>query len=109
MDLIHFASDSAWLSRETRDVLEHIAPQLKAAEEYVIEVIGHTDDTASAAHNLKLSQTRAQRVADELIRLGIDKNRLVVSGRGESEPIATNRTEEGKRKNRRIEFKLTKK
>ncbi len=72
-------------------------------------MVGHTDDTAGAAHNQKLSLARAQSVADQLIRLGISPERLVVSGRGEYEPIDTNSTEEGKRKNRRIEFKLTKK
>jgi outer membrane protein OmpA-like peptidoglycan-associated protein len=109
LDLIQFASDSPALTDDIRIVLRHIAPQLIAAEAFTIEVVGHTDDTASAAHNQKLSQARAQSVADELIRLGVPAERLAVSGRGEYEPIAPNSTEEGKRKNRRIEFKLTKK
>ncbi len=109
LNLIQFASDSPELTDDIRIVLKYIAPQLKAAEDFIIEVVGHTDDTASAAHNQKLSRARAQSVADQLIRLGINPANLVVSGRGEYEPIATNSTEEGKRKNRRIEFKLTKK
>lgn len=107
MDLITFASDSAKLNPDARIVLKHIAPQLMAAADFEIEVIGHTDNTASAAHNQKLSQARAQRVADELIQLGVASTRLTVTGRGEYDPIAPNTTEEGKRKNRRIEFKLT--
>jgi len=107
MDLITFASDSAELNPDARIVLKHIAPQLKAAVDFEIEVIGHTDNTASAAHNQKLSQARARSVADELIQLGVAGDRLTVTGRGEYDPIAPNTTEEGKRKNRRIEFKLT--
>jgi adhesin transport system outer membrane protein len=109
LDLIQFASDSPALTDDIRIVLKHIASQLIAADAFSIEVIGHTDDTASAAHNQKLSQARAQSVANELIRLGVPKERLAVSGRGEYDPIVPNSTEEGKRKNRRIEFKLTKK
>ncbi len=109
LDLIQFASNSPAITDDIHIVLKHIVPQLKAAAEFNIEVVGHTDDTASAAHNQKLSLARAQSVADQLIRLGISPKRLVVSGRGEYEPIATNSTEEGKRKNRRIEFKLTQK
>ena len=108
MDLITFASDSADLNPHARIVLKHIASQLKAAADFRIEVIGHTDNTASAAHNQRLSQARARSVADELIRLGIAGDRLTVTGRGEYDPITPNTTEEGKRKNRRIEFKLTK-
>ena len=107
MDLIIFASDSAELNPDARIVLKHIAPQLKAAVDFEIEVIGHTDNTASAAHNQKLSQARARSVVDELIKLGVAGERLTVTGRGEYDPIAPNTTEEGKRKNRRIEFKLT--
>ena len=109
VDRIQFASDSYALTDDTRNVLKQISAQLIAADGFKIEVIGHTDDTSSALHNLRLSQARAQSVADELIRLGVPKERLVVSGRGEYQPLAPNSTEEGKRKNRRIEFKLTKK
>ena len=109
LDLIQFASDSPVLTDDIRIVLKYIASQLVAADEFTVEVIGHTDDTASAEHNQKLSQARAQSVAAELIRLGVPAERLAVSGRGEYEPIAPNTTEEGKRKNRRIEFKLIKK
>ncbi len=109
LDLIHFKSDSADLTDGIRIVLKYIAEQLKAAAGFQIEIIGHTDNTASAAHNQQLSLARAQSVYGELIRVGVNKENLTVSGRGEYAPIATNSTEEGKRKNRRIEFKLTKK
>ncbi len=109
LDIIHFGSDSARITADTRKVLVPIAEQLKAADDFMIEVIGHTDSTASAEHNQQLSLARAVSVYEELIKLGVSKERIMAFGRGEHEPIATNDTEEGKRKNRRIEFKLSKK
>ncbi len=109
VDLIYFKSDSATLTDYIRIVLKHIAVQLKAADGFMIEVIGHTDNTASATHNQQLSLARAQSVYSELIKLGVNQENLAASGKGEYEPVATNNTEDGKRKNRRIEFKLTKK
>jgi outer membrane protein OmpA-like peptidoglycan-associated protein len=109
LDTIHFASGSAELTDYSRQKLQYIAAQLKAAGNFMIEVIGHTDNVDSAQYNQALSVARAQSVYSELIRLGLDEGDLQFSGRGEQEPIATNDTEEGRLKNRRIEFKLTKK
>lgn len=109
LDTIHFASGSAELTDYSRQKLQYIAAQLKAAGNFMIEVIGHTDNVDSAQYNQALSVARAQSVYSELIRLGLDEGDLQFSGRGEQEPIATNETAEGRLKNRRIEFKLTKK
>jgi len=109
LDLIHFPSNSAQLTDHARELLIPISDQLKAAVDFNIEIIGHTDNSASVEYNQKLSLARAQSVSDELIRLGVNAENLTVSGKGENEPIATNDTEEGMKKNRRIEFKLTKK
>jgi len=109
LDLIHFGSGSAALTDYSRGKLRYIAEQLAAAEGFWIEIIGHTDNVASAAYNEELSVARAQSVYSELIRLGVNRANLRFSGRGENEPIDTNDTEEGRLKNRRIEFKLTKK
>lgn len=109
LDSIHFASGSANLTDYSIQKLQYIAVQLKAAGDFIIEVIGHTDNVDSAQYNQKLSVARAQSVYTELIRLGLEERNLEFSGRGEHEPIATNDTEEGRLKNRRIEFKLTKK
>jgi len=109
LDTIHFASGSAELTDYSRQKLQYIAAQLKAAGNFMIEVIGHTDNVDSAQYNQALSVARAQSVYSELIRLGLEEGDLQFSGRGEQEPIATNDTEEGRLKNRRIEFKLTKK
>ncbi len=109
LDTIHFASGSAELTDYSRQKLRYIAAQLKAAGNFMVEVIGHTDSVESAQHNQALSVARAQSVYSELIRLGLEEGNLQFSGRGEQEPIATNDTKEGRLKNRRIEFKLTKK
>ena len=70
----------------------------------VIEIDGHTDNTGDAASNLTLSQQRAEAVRVYLIQQGADGNMLVAKGFGDTMPIAPNETEEGKFRNRRIEF-----
>jgi outer membrane protein OmpA-like peptidoglycan-associated protein len=69
-------------------------------------VYGHTDSTGSDSYNLDLSQRRASAVADYLTMRGVQSARLGTRGFGESQPIASNDTEEGKAANRRVEIKL---
>ena len=69
-----------------------------------MEIYGHTDSTASDAHNLDLSQRRAQSVGGILTASGVTPSRLVMVGRGESQPVATNDTQEGRAQNRRVEI-----
>lgn len=71
-----------------------------------IEISGHTDNTGSAADNLKLSQNRAKAVVDYLVSKGVDAKRLTWKGYGATKPIADNKTEEGKARNRRTEFTI---
>ena len=71
-----------------------------------IQINGHTDNVGSDADNLKLSDDRAKAVQDYLIKNGIAVNRLRYKGYGESQPIDTNDTEDGRRNNRRTEFVL---
>ena len=108
LDSIHFHFDSAELTDSAKQILIPIAEQLKAASDYDIEIIGHTDSIASVEYNQKLSEARAGSVLKELKRLGLDENRMTASGRGESEPVAGNLLKEGRRKNRRTEFRLRK-
>jgi outer membrane protein OmpA-like peptidoglycan-associated protein len=75
-------------------------PQIK------IMITGHTDNVASDAYNLRLSEGRAKAVYDEMINRGIDPKRIKWQGKGEREPIDTNATEEGRAANRRVEFKI---
>ena len=73
-------------------------PQLKFSVE------GHTDSTGNAASNQTLSEARSKAIVDKLVELGIAPDRLVASGKGQSNPIADNATDEGRAKNRRVEF-----
>jgi OmpA-OmpF porin, OOP family len=72
-----------------------------------VEIGGHTDNSGAAAYNKQLSEKRAQSVYDYLIKEGIDPGRLARKGYGSESPLADNNTEEGRQKNRRIEFKIT--
>ena len=83
--------------RRLWDLLDH-QPKLK------IEIQGHTDNVGSPEDNLKLSEERAKTVIEYLIKEGIDASRLSYRGFGESKPVASNETEEGRQKNRRTEF-----
>ncbi len=98
-----FDFDSAELKPRMKESLRDFAERVKASpgHEHVI-VIGYTDSTGPEAYNLKLSERRAQAVADYLESLGIDD--IEVRGEGEANPIADNRTREGRAKNRRVEI-----
>lgn len=72
------------------------------------EVQGHCDNTGSAAINNKLSQERAEAIVAKLVEMGIDSNRLTAVGKGASMPVADNNTDEGRAKNRRVEFVVVK-
>lgn len=88
-----------------RETLTKVA-RLAAKSGGPVRVIGHTDSVGSEAFNRVLSELRAHVVALELARLGVEPARLMPEGRGESEPVAPNDTEEGRAKNRRVEIVL---
>ena len=67
-------------------------------------ILGHTDSDGDAAHNQELSQRRAESVKQYLVSKGVDASKLMTKGMGETDPIATNQTDNGKFRNRRIEF-----
>jgi outer membrane protein OmpA-like peptidoglycan-associated protein len=68
------------------------------------EVQGHTDNNGTVAGNQKLSEQRAQAIVNKLVEMGIAANRLFAKGMGQSAPLADNSTDEGRAKNRRVEF-----
>lgn len=104
---IAFEAGGAVLDETSYPVLGELAAVLASHSELVrIQVEGHTDDTGSAAANLKLSRARAEAVVAYLIRAGVDPGRLVAKGFGESLPIDTNDTARGKAQNRRVEFTI---
>jgi outer membrane protein OmpA-like peptidoglycan-associated protein len=71
-----------------------------------IEIGGHTDDKGSDDYNLTLSEGRAQSVKDYLIEKGIAADRMTAKGYGETEPISSNATDQGRAENRRVEFTI---
>lgn len=103
---VNFSSDSAKLAPESVAILDNAAATLKGWEDVkvMIEVAGHTDSTGSAAYNQKLSERRANTVREYLISKGIEADRLIAKGYGESQPVADNKTREGRYKNRRVEL-----
>lgn len=101
---VEFRLNSAELTVPARIVLDKVAKDLiNYPEKSDIEVQGHTSSEASDAYNLKLSQRRSQSVAKYLKSRGVT-NKLYAKGYGESQPIASNNTEEGREKNRRVEL-----
>ncbi len=88
-------------------VLDQAAALLQKHERVVVEVAGHTDSVGSDAYNQKLSERRAQSVADYLVAEGVSPNNVVdVVGAGESQPIADNKSADGRALNRRVEIKI---
>jgi outer membrane protein OmpA-like peptidoglycan-associated protein len=105
---IFFDYDKATLRPESVAELERLHQLLLDAPNLVIEIGGHTDSDGSAEYNATLSQNRAKSVVDYLVTKGISIGRLQAKGYGESVPIDTNDTPEGKQNNRRTEFKILK-
>jgi len=101
---ILFATDSATLSPALRGDLRILAGSLNEFRSSTVDVIGHTDNTGSAAYNLTLSQQRAQSVVEALVANGVRAARFRAIGRGEDRPVATNQTAEGRALNRRVDI-----
>lgn len=101
---ILFATDSATVSGPAQSDLYAVARNLNEYPNSRVQVVGHTDNTGSAAYNQGLSQRRAQAVAGILGSAGVSYNRLNPVGRGFSEPVASNETASGRAQNRRVEI-----
>ena len=102
----HFDFDKAVLKPEGKAKLDDLVGKLKAVNLEVIIVIGHTDSIGSVAYNQKLSLRRANAVKAYLVSKGIEANRIQTDGKGKSQPIADNKTKEGRAKNRRVEIEV---
>ncbi len=101
---IKFDVDKATLKPESMGPINKIYKLMKKKPDLKFSVEGHTDSDGEEAHNQTLSEQRAKTVMDKLISMGIDASRLKYKGFGESKPIDTNETPEGKANNRRVEF-----
>jgi len=109
LETVQFETNKAILLTQSEELLNEVADVLKEHPEIEeVRVEGHTDSQGGDKANLKLSDARAKAVRDYLIGKGIDGGRLVSKGFGEAKPVADNDTEEGRFKNRRVEFEITK-
>lgn len=101
---VSFASGEAELARESYATLDRVAASLAAHPDVRVEIAGHTDGVGGRSRNLALSLERARSVRGYLVEKGIDPDRLVARGYGPDQPIASNRTREGRARNRRVEL-----
>lgn len=104
---LFFATNRTNILPESEQALNDLAQFLKDNDGVNILITGHTDAVGSDAANMRLSEGRANAVRSSLIQHGVDGARIVAEGKGETEPIATNDTEEGRAQNRRVEFVIT--
>ncbi len=103
---ITFDFDKSALKPQFYPVLDDVARTLQEYNQTIVEVAGHTDSVGTDAYNQKLSEQRANSVASYLQSRGLNRERFIVVGAGESRPIASNDTETGRAENRRVEITL---
>ncbi|WP_420871260.1 OmpA family protein [Marinicauda algicola] len=101
-----FPTDSAQIQPRFGPVLNDVADVLQTYPATYVDIIGHTDSVGSAEYNQTLSERRASSVASALIQRGVLSDRLYVAGMGETMPIASNETDEGRAANRRVEIRI---
>jgi outer membrane protein OmpA-like peptidoglycan-associated protein len=101
-----FDFDSAQLRNNAQRDLTEFASSMDDFEQTRILIVGHTDAKGSESYNQRLSEDRADSAAEHLIERGLSSDRITTMGRGETEPVATNETPEGRQQNRRVEIAI---
>jgi outer membrane protein OmpA-like peptidoglycan-associated protein len=101
---IHFDTAKAVIKPESQPTVDQIVALLKSNPKLKISVEGHTDNVGTLQSNQVLSEARAAAVVEAIVKQGVDRARLASAGFGQSTPVADNRTEEGRAKNRRVEL-----
>ena len=101
---VNFETGKSTINPDSAQTLDTAAGALKAAGDFRVEVAGHTDNVGTPEANLRLSQERAQAVMAALVERGVPAGRLTAKGYGQTAPVADNRTEDGRAKNRRVEL-----
>lgn len=101
-----FDFDKSVLKPEGKAKLDDLISKVKDIDLEVIIAVGHTDSVGSDAYNQKLSMRRSESVKAYLVSKGIEKNRVYTEGKGEKQPVADNKTKEGRAKNRRVEIEV---
>ena len=105
-DNVEFQFGKSTLLAESYNVLDQVIDLLKRYPDFQIEITGHTDDIGLKQNNMILSIDRAQACADYMRAKGIEDGRMTIIGKGELNPLGTNKTDDGRRKNRRVEFNI---
>ncbi len=108
-DRLLFDTGAATLQPASHEQLSNIAAILKAFPKAKVTIGGYTDNTGDAAANLAFSQSRADNVMAELVKLDVDPARMNAKGYGEEHRVADNAPEDGRQKNRRISLHVTEK
>ncbi len=104
---IHFAHDRSRIRPDSFTILDTVVQVLTDYRDITLEIQGHTDSSGRDRYNMRLSRARASAVREYLVRKGIDPERLTSNGYGETQPIESNSTPEGRARNRRVEFVRT--
>jgi outer membrane protein OmpA-like peptidoglycan-associated protein len=103
---MYFATAKTTILTSSKPSLDLLYELLKETPQLVIRIIGHSDDVGSDAVNMKLSQGRANSVKQAMVKRGISSNRIQVLGKGESDPVVANDSEEHRQMNRRVEIEI---
>lgn len=106
LENIQFEFNSAQLTPNAETALSQVVQSLRSQPDSRVEVAGHTDSQGNDAYNLRLSKERAESVREYLVRGGIDSTRISARGYGETQPVASNGTDEGRAMNRRVEMRF---
>jgi outer membrane protein OmpA-like peptidoglycan-associated protein len=101
---VNFESGKATITQDSHTSLMKIVNIMETFKEVAFKIVGHTDNLGSKEKNKRLSADRAAAVKNFLVENGISESRIVTSGEGGSQPVASNKTSEGRAQNRRIEF-----
>jgi outer membrane protein OmpA-like peptidoglycan-associated protein len=105
---VFFDFDKSILKAESFPELNRLVDLMKERPQMQVEIAGHADATGPEQYNLGLSERRANAVAKYIVEKGIEMNRITAVFFGESQPAETNETKDGRKKNRRVEFKILK-
>lgn len=103
---ILFGYDSSTLRPESRENLEKLSEIIAKDDDTILMIVGHTDSSGDEDYNMRLSDRRARSAADYMFSQGLSESRIQIEGRGETEPIADNSTENGQQENRRVEVAI---
>ncbi len=103
-----FASSKAEIPEQFMNYLEQLKIYLSSDPDNKVYITGHADSKGTGEANTRFSRERAENIRDYLIENGVESSQIVMEGKGDKEPVASNETEEGRSKNRRVEIKINK-